>query len=611
MQPDIQRTNLILLCLLIVYVHSQTITEIQYDTQGYLSSFLVTVPTPMTDFSPRQIYFYNTNTSKTYTALGATWSQISTSSWRLYSPKGFVPEVGLYHVSFRNDPPQLCTPPVSPAIITRPTTVVGTGDASSCTESVLLSAIQAGGAITFNCGSSPVVITISTPKTFTKDTIIDGGGLVTLQGQNSRIFQVLSPYNVNTPNITLQGLIFKNGYTTDVVNTTSTSTGGGAIYRSGGILNVFGCEFYDNQGPITGQDVAGGAIFSTGGSLTTVVNSIFGRNKASNGGAIGNLGNSFSIYNSVFFKNTATGLDGNPGHGGNGGSISFDGKGVNTIICGVQFLDSTANVCGGTIFRVGYTLADSINVDASTFLRTTSATGGIYLQGLTISIKRSTIAFGKGSSGVGIFFGPSGQLSLDTVTIANNTNLVPASSGTTAGIFFGSNSGSIGSSTIVNNIANYAPGIGFASGGSTTLSNSIVANNAAGNVYTAMNCINSLGEGGNNFQWPIKKPPPSNSQDTSLCSTGINQQDPKMGQIGDHGCTTLTVPSNVNSGADANCGTRVMGQSTYSFDLSGNPIPRSYGSSFTQININIARSSGSTIKISAFAFVCILLMIVL
>jgi hypothetical protein len=99
---------------------------------------------------------------------------------------------------------------------------------------------------------------------------------------------------------------------------------------------------------VTGQDVAGGAVYSVGGGLTLVVNSTFTKNACSNGGGIGNLGNDFTIINSAVVGNIATGNSGNPGNGGNGGGISFDGAGVVTTICGSTISHNVAHAFGTT-----------------------------------------------------------------------------------------------------------------------------------------------------------------------------------------------------------------------------------------------------------------------
>src|SRR5437763_1953306 len=68
--------------------------------------------------------------------------------------------------------------------------VVGDGTPGSCTDAALTSALSGGGLVTFNCGPSPVTIVIS-EKTISDDTTIDGGGLVTLSGNDTnRLFDL-------------------------------------------------------------------------------------------------------------------------------------------------------------------------------------------------------------------------------------------------------------------------------------------------------------------------------------------------------------------------------------------------------------------------------------
>ena len=62
--------------------------------------------------------------------------------------------------------------------------VVGTGDPSTCTEGALDSALAGGGTVTFNCGGDATV-TVTSTKTISADTTIDGGSLITISGGNS------------------------------------------------------------------------------------------------------------------------------------------------------------------------------------------------------------------------------------------------------------------------------------------------------------------------------------------------------------------------------------------------------------------------------------------
>ncbi|MBK8504704.1 MAG: hypothetical protein IPL46_22350 [Saprospiraceae bacterium] len=63
-------------------------------------------------------------------------------------------------------------------------TLVGNGTPGSCTQSVLQTALNAGGHILCNCGSGPVTIVLSSPLNVTQNTVLDGASLVTLDGNN-------------------------------------------------------------------------------------------------------------------------------------------------------------------------------------------------------------------------------------------------------------------------------------------------------------------------------------------------------------------------------------------------------------------------------------------
>ena len=70
-----------------------------------------------------------------------------------------------------------------------PDHVVGTGTPASCTGAAVVAAVAQGGIITFDCGPDPVAIAMTaTAKVFNDqpDVVLDGGGLVTLDGLNAR-----------------------------------------------------------------------------------------------------------------------------------------------------------------------------------------------------------------------------------------------------------------------------------------------------------------------------------------------------------------------------------------------------------------------------------------
>src|SRR5262245_48139200 len=136
-----------------------------------------------------------------------------------------------------------------PASTSSPTTVVGTGTAASCTFSQLQTAATAGGVITFDCGSAPVTIpvTATLKVPINKNTVIDGGNKITLDGGGAvRILSFDSPNWMATNfGLTLQHLTLTNGKAmpTEAIPTAPApcSQGwndgqGGAVYMRDGFL---------------------------------------------------------------------------------------------------------------------------------------------------------------------------------------------------------------------------------------------------------------------------------------------------------------------------------------------------------------------------------------
>lgn len=281
-----------------------------------------------------------------------------------------------------------------PVDTSKPTTVVGTGTAASCTFAKLSTAVAAGGIITFDCGDAPVTIPVSATLTppvsnaYANDpsvsTVIDGGNKITLDGGGAvRILSFVhtGSWRKNNDTLTLQHIAFANGKATGTevipactqTPNTDCSTGyddgqGGALMMQDGLLRVIDCTFTNNQAALLGPDTGGGAIYLYGtANLAYIVSSTFLDNKASNAGAIGMLWAGASIYNSLFDGNSAVGEGANNndaskcacinngqnqvGSGGNGGAIYKDGgDGVNLTICGTQIRNNSANEFGAAVF---------------------------------------------------------------------------------------------------------------------------------------------------------------------------------------------------------------------------------------------------------------------
>jgi hypothetical protein len=289
--------------------------------------------------------------------------------------------------------PSSCTAPISAVNTAGNTNVVGDGTPASCTESAFEAAIAAGGVVTFHCGALPYRLVLSSTKSITQDTVIDGGNLVTLDG-GGQVRQLLlntNNFDATTPTLTLQNVTLANGHGTDNAGT-GAPTGGGAIYRYGGTLNVINSQFINNIGPASGQDSAGGAIYSVGVATTTVVGSTFQGNQSSDGGALGNLGASVDLVNDTIRGNRATGTGGNPGNGGNGGRVYMDGAHNRITMCGTHIDSNQGNAYGGGLIFIDDATAGTAAIDQSSFDgNSTAFGGGLYLQGANGTLTNSSV----------------------------------------------------------------------------------------------------------------------------------------------------------------------------------------------------------------------------
>ena len=322
-----------------------------------------------------------------------------------------------------------------PADVSNPT-VIGSGTAASCTFAALNTAVGKGGVITFNCGSGPVTIPITaTMKLPTnKNTVIDGGNKITLDGGHA--VQILNfnsgNFQANNNGLTLQHLALVNAKTnpTDLIPTApqaACSQGyddgqGGALFMRDGNLLVVDCVFDGNQAAPLGPDTGGGAIYLEGSKNgAVIVSSTFTNNSGANAGAVGALFGELDIYNSLFENNTATGHDANNndasmcsainndqneiGSGGNGGAIYGDGNSFNITLCGDAVLNNAAgkNAFGGGLF---FTSDDMNGVLTITDTTMTGNTGGHW-----------TMVSGGSVTNVGTAIGVNAK----SITVTNST----------------------------------------------------------------------------------------------------------------------------------------------------------------------------------------------
>ncbi len=309
------------------------------------------------------------------------------------------------------DPPaEACEPTLELVDTTTPDHVVGTGTKESCTSQALVEAATQGGIVTFDCGAEPhtIVLEEGIHVPTDKDTVIDGGGTIELDGDGKyRHFTFNSPgWQTNQNKLVIERIVLRNGlaplgeYFPPVDNEPDCAYGykegsGGAVYMRDGVLQVIDSEFYDNQAALIGPDVGGGAIYAQGVSGVTISGSVFKGNRASNGGAVGMLFANPLIENSLFEDNTAEGVGQNTaghgqcpefGHAGQGGAgglagaVYFDGMNADDFvytICGSIFRNNRANELAGALFRTPNVSVREMLIDRSLFDGNTALVGGV------------------------------------------------------------------------------------------------------------------------------------------------------------------------------------------------------------------------------------------
>jgi hypothetical protein len=281
-------------------------------------------------------------------------------------------------------------PEAGPEDVTAPDHIIGDGTPASCTGEAFIKAVAEGGKIVFNCGPDPVTIKLDKPaKVFNDakpDIVIDGNGLITLSGCGKTRILYMNTCDKNQhwttshcqdqdhPRLTVQNITFADGNS----RTETEFDGGGAIWVRGGRFKAVNCRFFNNTCDSLGPDVGGAAIrvFSQYNNLPVyIVNSTFGGaqgygNFGSNGGGISSIGVSWTIINSFFSFNRATGNGGNPSQtgtpgGGSGGAIYNDGNTMTLTILGTKIEKNRVNAYGSAVFFVTNDHSGNIRIDNS------------------------------------------------------------------------------------------------------------------------------------------------------------------------------------------------------------------------------------------------------
>jgi len=469
-------------------------------------------------------------------------------------------------------PAAVCTPPIGSAA-TAGALVVGNGTPASCTESALQAAINASSVVTFNCGAAATTIALTSTLVLpdTRQTVIDGGGKITLDGGGRvRLIQLVHPnFRTSRVGLSLQHITLANGkavgtrYVPPTPGNASCSFGwadggGGAVYVRDAALHVVDVTFRNNAAESPGPDVGGGAIYAAASLDVTVVGSTFDGNSGANGGAVGLLQSDSRFANNLFSNNKATGTGANyvggaaagcggvaqanqGGSGGNGGAISIDGgaDGAQNV-CGSTFTANTSNEFGGALFRTADGAAQATTFDRSLFQNNAARTGGaLYVQNSKpLVITASTFAANR-ATGAG-----AGDFVSDTLQVSNTTFAGNVATKGLGGALFLVNSGAAGwinNTTFTGNQSSGGPGyFGAAVFGTLDfpITNTVFAGNLSADGGSPMQCSFSPGSGADDVQWPQKRP--VGGLNDNVCVTGIRFADPQLGALAANGGPTPT-----------------------------------------------------------------------
>lgn len=276
-------------------------------------------------------------------------------------------------------------------------TTVGTGTPGSCTESALDDALSQGGTITFNCGDSPHTIDISSTKVINSEVSLDGGGRITISGNNSvRIFRVRENGVLSLSSMTLT-----NG---------KTGGDGGAVWVEEGSVSLTNVNVTGNQ---AGR---GGGIAGTWKGTIEIVGGSISDNVASSGDGGGVLMNhtTASIHSATIARNSSN---------GNGGAISFyreRNTGGPLEIDGVTIAYNTAKNVGGAISASGSGKPDGLHIVNTTIVGNTAKnSGAIYNYQYRSTITNATLAYNEASEFTTGIFNSNAELTMRNTILVN------------------------------------------------------------------------------------------------------------------------------------------------------------------------------------------------
>ncbi|CAN5831605.1 hypothetical protein BH10CHL1_BH10CHL1_35460 [soil metagenome] len=253
-----------------------------------------------------------------------------------------------------------------------PHVVIGVGTAASCqtqaAANALSTAVAGGGEISFNCGVAPVTLMVNTNAT-DQIVTIDGGGLVTLSGDNVRqIFLVFGSGKLTLNNLTLldganfggAAVAVSTAQASATINNTFLTSNDAGANNGGAIANVGLLTITNSTLGANSSTGFGGAIFNNGGTVT-ISNTTIINNEAREGGGIWHSEGTVNIANSAIRSNRSSQA---------GGGLHID-TGIVTVV-NSTFYDNRANGGGGAIYMRG----NSLTITNATFMHNRADTAG-------------------------------------------------------------------------------------------------------------------------------------------------------------------------------------------------------------------------------------------
>lgn len=439
-----------------------------------------------------------------------------------------------------------CVPPAVPQL-SNPV-VLGNGSAGSVSTSALQSALDAGGPIRLNIGSS--TLTLTAELRVTRASSLDAAGATISGGNQRRVLRVDNPTN-QTYTFELLNATIANG-------STPGGSGAGLWKPTGGpwqavSIRVFNSRFTNNHAIVAAQDDGGGGIYVVGAAELAIVSSQFDGNAGSNGGAIYSLGSRrVNLFDTELSGNAATGTGGNPGNGGNAGAIGVDGADRFVNLCRVRLLNNQSNAYGAGLFTTVYDTTSHTRILDSTVQGNNSVgtsnahTGGVYLQGGPFSIRGSTFRDNQaaGYGGLSIFDHQTATLIRASGDISNSTFVGNIARTGLGGAMNLQGSGGIllQNLTVANNTAVcdvcFVGGINNSNGLPITMRNTVLQNNTGGNAFNPWTLRFPV-SGSNNIQWPQVRP--GSGQQEAAVTPGAVFADAQLQAIGSNGGLTQTM----------------------------------------------------------------------